>query len=214
VGKVRRVELIDTHSVSILLRVRRGTPVTTASVATITSRGLATRGFTGYVVVALEDLGTDTRPLVAAPGEPYPVIATAPSRSVSLDTTISQVNENVQQMSDLLRTLLDARTVASLKQSADSLQQVTHTLAANNQKLNTIILNSEQASRQLQPLLQSSNETVKALQTQVLPQAQRTVAHLDRLSTSLNGAATKIERDPSVLLRGAAAPRLGPGESR
>jgi len=214
VGKVRRVELVDAHSVSILLGIRRDAPVTTATVATITGRGLATRGFTGYVVVALEDAGTDAQPLLAAPGEPFPVIRAAPSRSVSLDTTIGQVNENVQQMSELLRSLLDPKTVASLKQSADSLQQVTRTLATDNEKLNAIILNGEHASRQLEPLLQSSNDTVKALQTQVLPEAHRTLANLERLSTSLNGVASKVERDPSVLVRGAAAPRPGPGEGR
>src|SRR5690349_15225261 len=102
VGKVKRVELIDARSVSILLSVDKHAPITTATVATITGRGLATRGFTGYVYVALEDAGTDARPLVAA-GRPFPLIATAPSRSVNLDTAIDQLNQNVQLMSELLQ---------------------------------------------------------------------------------------------------------------
>lgn len=213
VGKVERVKLTDARSVSIILSVRKDAPVTAATVATITARGLATRGFTGYVYVSLEDLGTDSRPLVASPGT-LPVIPTAPSRSVNLDTTISQVNENIQLMSDLLQALLDGKTIAALKQSVDSLQHVTSTLAANNQKLSTIMSNTERASNEFRPLLQASNDTVRALQTQVLPQAHKTLANLDRLSTSLNGVAGKIERDPSVLLRGAAAPTPGPGEAR
>ena len=43
VGKVRSVELSAPHSVTILLDIRKEVPVTTATVATITSRGLATR---------------------------------------------------------------------------------------------------------------------------------------------------------------------------
>src|SRR5258706_1408271 len=39
VGKVKRVELRDSRSVSILLSVRREAPVTSATVATITGRG-------------------------------------------------------------------------------------------------------------------------------------------------------------------------------
>ena len=214
VGRVKRVELNDPRSVSILLSVKKEAPVTSATVATITARGLATRGFTGYVYVSLEDGGTPGGPLAAVPGEPYPQLRSAPSRSVNLDTTISQVNENVQVMTDLLQTVLDEKTIASLKQSVDSLQQVTRTLAANNRRLATIVANTEQASQQFRPLLNSSNDTVRALQTQVLPEAYQTLSKLNRLSTSLNGAAAKINRDPSVLVRGAAAPPLGPGESR
>jgi len=213
VGKVTRVELIDPHSVSILLSLRKEAPVTMATVATITARGLATRGFTGYVVVSLEDVGTDPRPMATPAGEPFPVIPTAPSRSVNLDTAISQVNENVQAMTELLQSVLDQKTIASLKDSVDSLQQVTRTLAANNRQLDSIIVNTDRASRQLKPLLASSNDTVKALQTQVLPEAYKTLANMERLSNSLNAAATKISRDPAILVRGSTAPP-GPGESK
>lgn len=214
VGRVERVELIDPHLVSIVLRLKRQAPVTMATVATITARGLASRGFTGYVYVSLEDDGGDFRQIVTAPGEPHPLIRAAPSRSVNLDTAISQVNENVRIMTDLLQTVLDEKTIASLKQSADNLQQVTRTLAANNERLATIVANSEQASHQLRPLLRSSNDTVKTLQTQVLPEAYRSLSNLNQLLGSLNGAAAKIDRDPSILLRGVATPPPGPGENK
>jgi phospholipid/cholesterol/gamma-HCH transport system substrate-binding protein len=184
VGKVKRIELTHSHAVSILLSVYREAPVTTATVATITGRGLATRGFTGYVYVSLEDVGTDARPLVAPPGRPFPLIPTAPSRSVNLDTTINQLSQNVQLMTDLLQSVLDQKTIASLKQSVDSLQRVTQTLAANNEKLSSIILHAERASTQFEPLLQSSNDTVRALQTQILPEAHRTLTKLDNLAST------------------------------
>ena len=214
VGKVKAIELIDSRAVGILLRIKKDAPVTTATVATITSRGLATRGFTGYVYIALEDAGTDSQELVVQPGKKYPVIATAPSRSVNLDTAISQVNENVQSMTQLLQTALDEKTVALLKQSVDSLQRVTKTLADNNDKLNSLVVNAERASHQLKPLLESSHDTVTALQTQLLPEAQKAVSRLDDLSSSLSGAAARINRDPSVLVRGAVPPPPGPGEGR
>jgi phospholipid/cholesterol/gamma-HCH transport system substrate-binding protein len=250
VGKVKSVELIDSRSIRILLSIRNDAPVTTATVATITSRGLATRGFTGYVYVSLEDAGTDSRSLVARAGERYPAIPTAPSKSVSLDLAISQVNGNVQVMTELLQNVLDKNTVASLKQSVDSLQQVTKMLADNNAKVNSLIINGERASRQLQPLLASSQETVTALQTQILPETHRALtsldnlstslqplvesskdtvnalqtqilpethkalASLDSLSTSLSGFATKVSKDPSVIVRGVAPRSLGPGEEK
>lgn len=184
VGKVKRVDLTHAHSVRILLSVSKEAPVTTATVATITGRGLATRGFTGYVYVSLEEVGTDARPLVAPPGSPFPVIPTAPSRSVNLDTTIDQLSQNVQLMTDLLQSVLDQETIASLKQSVDSLQRVTQTLAANNEELGSIIQHAERASAQFEPLLQSTNSAVRTLQGQILPEARRTLTRLDTLAST------------------------------
>jgi phospholipid/cholesterol/gamma-HCH transport system substrate-binding protein len=102
VGKVKRVELTGPRSVSILLGIRDSAPVTAATVATITSRGLATRGFTGYVYISLEDAGEDKRPIATAQGADYPVIRTAPSRMVNVDMAIDQVNRNVERLSHVL----------------------------------------------------------------------------------------------------------------
>ena len=51
----------------------------------------------------------------------------------------------------------------------------------------------------------------KALESQVLPQAQKTLTRLDELSTSMSGAAEKVKRDPSVVVRGERR-KPGPGE--
>jgi phospholipid/cholesterol/gamma-HCH transport system substrate-binding protein len=241
VGKVQQVRLVDPRNVRVLLEVDKDAPVTTATVATITGRGLATRGFTGYVYVNLEDRGTAGRPLAALPGSRYPQIASAPAQEVNLDTSISQLNQSVQSVLALLQEVLDTQTVASLKQSARSLDQLTQTLAANNERLVAILANAEQASAKMPPLLQSgsdtvrtlqsellpqarstlaqlstlsesTNDTVRTLQTQVLPDAQRTVNRLDQLAASLNESAARIRRNPSVLLRGATA-TPGPGEA-
>jgi len=102
VGKVKRVELTGPRSVSILLGIRDSAPVTVATVATITSRGLATRGFTGYVYISLENVGEDKQPIETAKGAEYPVIRTAPSRMVNLDMAIDQVNRNVERLTHTL----------------------------------------------------------------------------------------------------------------
>jgi phospholipid/cholesterol/gamma-HCH transport system substrate-binding protein len=236
VGKVKSVRLVNSHSVGIVVSIEKTAPVTSASVATITSRGLATRGFTGYVYISLEDVGINSRPLTTRPGEPYPIIPTAPSKVVTLDTTINQVNENFQVMTELLKSILDTKTIASLKQSADSLQQVTTALAENTNKLNSIVANTERASRRFKPLLQSSDDAVRALQTQILPQAHsllqssddtvsalqtqilpeahKALFNLDNLSSSFTDLATKINRDPSIVIRGTAQRPLGPGEEK
>ena len=214
VGKVKSIRLVNPRSVSIVVRIDKGAPVTSASIATITSRGLATRGFTGYAYIALEDVGSDSRPLTTRPGAPYPIIPTAPSKVMTLDTTLNQVKDNFQVLTDLMVTILDTKTVASLKQSADSLQLATNALAKNTEKLNAIVANTERASQRFEPLLQSSHDTVRALQTQILPEAYKALSNLDNLSTSLTDLSTKISRDPSSLIRGTAPPPSGPGEKR
>jgi len=268
VGQVREVQLADPRTVRVLLSVRRDAPVSTATVATITGRGLATRGFTGYVYVSLEDRGAPGGPIAAPRDGAHPLIASAPSQSVSLDTSINDLNVNVQRVTALLEGVLDPGTVASLKQSLAGLEQVTRTLAANNQRIETILANAERASVRVQPLLQSSdavlrtlqaqilpqaqqtlgsldqlstsarqrmgvilenterastrlepllqsgNETVRSLQTQLLPEAHRTLARMEHLSTTLDETAIRIRRDPSVLWRGTSPAPAGPGEAR
>nr|WP_010130505.1 MlaD family protein [Microbulbifer agarilyticus] len=255
VGHVTSVELTGPKSVRILLEVSNDAPVTKATVATITARGLATRGFTGYVYILLNNSGIDTGPILPAPGARYARIPSTPSRSVNLDTAISQVNQNVQALTELVRTLLNQDTITALQHTAanlqqvsrvlatnqeqlsaiitnsehatrklgplldstsdtlNALQQVSQMLAGNQQRLNTIIANTEQASGQLGPLLDSSTNSINALQQQVLPEAYRTMATLNQLSHSITRLTDKINRDPSVLIRGSTAPPLGPGES-
>jgi phospholipid/cholesterol/gamma-HCH transport system substrate-binding protein len=177
IGRVKKVELTTPDSVRILLAIRDDAPISAATTATITSRGLATRGFTGYVYVSLEDAGTERAPIKPKPGEDYPTLPVAASRTVNLDLAIDQVNRNVQQITEALEATLDPKTIAALKQSADSLQHVS-----------------------------------KSLQTQVLPEAQKSLARLDELTTSMAGVAKKIDRDPSVMVRGTGKRPLGPGE--
>lgn len=266
VGEVTAVQLVDPRTVRVTFRVRRGAPITRATVATITSRGVATRGFTGYVVIALEDVSDDHAPLVAAAGERYPRIPTAPSKSATMDTTIAEVQHDVRELTTLLKGVLDretvtalreslkslqglsarlqevldkktvaelheslaavqrvsatlertldAKTVASLKESLENLRVVTRTLAENNERMERLIKRGDEASGKLAPLLDSSHETVKALQTQILPQAERTLEKLESLTDSLSGFAHKVERNPSVILRGETPPKPGPGEAK
>ena len=115
VGKVKSVELVDPKSIRILLSIHDSAPISTATVATITSRGLATRGFTGYVYISLEDTGAERRPIPVASGAPYPVIATAPSRIVNLDVAIDEVSRNVEHLSRLLESQVLPQTMKTMK---------------------------------------------------------------------------------------------------
>lgn len=263
VGKVTKVDLMDGANVSILLSVDKSAPISKATVATITSRGLAARGFVGYVYVALENMAADAAPLAVGAGERHPVIATGPSRIATMDTSVAEVTARVdaliqrldslfddetiaalkrslsglqvlshvaesvldenmiaslkaslqglQDISRRMESVLDDKTVAALKRSLEGLQEITATLAANNRRLDSLIVNAERDSRDVRPLVEATSVTVRELRTQVLPEFYRTIGDLRDLTRSVNGLANRLSRDPSTLVRGTITPP-GPGE--
>jgi phospholipid/cholesterol/gamma-HCH transport system substrate-binding protein len=117
--------------------------------------------------------------------------------------------------------VLDERTVGSLKRSVDDLQKVTGVLATNSQRLDAMLssaerttMNAEQVSRDVKPLLESSQQVVKALQSEILPETDDAIVRVSELSTSLKEISTEIERNPAVLVRGKSPPTPGPGERK
>jgi phospholipid/cholesterol/gamma-HCH transport system substrate-binding protein len=70
------------------------------------------------------------------------------------------------------------------------------------------------SNNQLRPLLESSNDTVRTLQTQTLPEVHKALTSVDNLSKTLTGVANKVNRDPSILIRGTTPPTSGPGEAK
>lgn len=59
-----------------------------------------------------------------------------------------------------------------------------------------------------------AHDTVTALQTQILPEAHKALSNLDNLSRSVADVAARIDRDPSIVIRGTAPPAPGPGERK
>jgi ABC-type transporter Mla subunit MlaD len=236
VGKVARIELAGTDTVRILVNVADDAPVSGATVATITSRGLAPRGFSGYVYIALENAGAP-KPLSAVPSERYPRIAGTPSQLDCMDTiaaaaiakldelmallkpvldpdtvaSLKRALDELQQITDQLATVLNPKTVDSLTRSLDDLRRVTSTLAANTARIDSLLANADGDSRELRPLVETSNTMVRGLNTRVLPQFYRVMSQLESRTRTFNGVAEQLARNPSVLLRGTETPP-GPGE--
>jgi phospholipid/cholesterol/gamma-HCH transport system substrate-binding protein len=98
-----------------------------------------------------------------------------------------------------------------LKRTLDGLQRIMSTLTANDARLRSLLVNAEVDSREIRPLLETSNATLKELHTQVLPRLYQSLGDLDGLTHSLNGIAARITRDPSSVIRGTVTPP-GPGE--
>ncbi len=204
VGTVKSIKLNhqDPHLVDLLLNINVDTPITQGTVAV-----LATRGITGLVFIALKDRGTDRRPLVANRGERYPVIPTAPSIFVRLDAALTKISTSFQRISDSIQTLLDKDNQKSIKDTLANLSRVTGTLSKDSEKLSAIIINTQKASENMSPVLQT-------IQNQTLPSFSQLISNLNDTVQSLSEVSSELKQNPSILIRGAAPKTPGPGEGQ
>lgn len=211
VGSVRSIELNrqNPQLVEILLNIKSGTPITNGTVATLTTKGL-----TGVTYIGLKDKSTDLTPLVAKPGQPYPVIRTAPSIFLRIDIALTQFSKSFHEISESIQKLLDQENLKAIKGTLSNLQNFTRALAQNSKKITTILDNTSKATQRFEPLLRSGTNAMRAFETQTLPAAYQLISNLDDVSQNLSDLTAEIKQNPSVIIRGSQRIDLGPGERR
>jgi len=209
VGSVKKIE-IDSHDprlVLVVLSVLDTTPVSQGTKATLNSKGL-----TGVAYVALEDDGSNPKPLVKLHSEPYPIINTAPSFFFRIDTGMKKFNENVTKVTTAIQNLLDQENLQSIREILIDMRHVTRTLAGNAEEMQTIIHNTAQASGHFLPVLQGSQEMLRSLNSQIIPEAAKAMSNLDLITTNLSSVSREIKDNPAIVIRGRTEQPLGPGE--
>ncbi len=209
VGMVKSIA-IDQHDprcVDLILNVKKDTPITYGTVAT-----LSTRGLTGITYIALKDKGEDLRPLQALKGQEYPVIKTVPSLLLQLNAGLQKLTDSLDQVSISFRNLFDKQNLASIKKTLYNMQEITANLAENNAKMSEILQNTSIATQRLPALIQSSQQTLTAFENQTLPEANHIIANLNTITDNLTGFSASLRDNPSVLIRGKQPRPLGPGE--
>lgn len=211
VGSIKSIELNEENPqlVEVLLNIKKNTPITRGTIATLNTRGL-----TGLTFIALKDRSTDLRPLVAEPGEPYPIIPTTPSIFVRLDTALSQMTKSFKSIAESIQHLLDKDNLLNFKKILANLQVVTGEFAANDKNFTQIMNNTVKISEQMTPLLQSSTQAMLTLRTQTLPDAYQLLNSLNDVTRNLSTVSQEIKQNPSILLRGVDRQTLGPGERK
>jgi phospholipid/cholesterol/gamma-HCH transport system substrate-binding protein len=209
VGSIKKIDLNNKNPqlVELLIKIKSNIPITKGTIAT-----LNTRGVTGITFIALKDKGRDLTPLKPLHGQLYPVIKTAPSIFVRLDTALSRVSDNLQKVTAAIQAVLDKENQLYIKRMLQHVERITGTLDRNSQKLNTILQNTAIASQNLTPLLQSSLNTMKTFESQTLPITYQVLNRLDEMTANLSQISLEIKDNPSILIRGSAPGTLGPGE--
>lgn len=209
VGSVKSIDLDDHNPqlVALLLNVKSTTPVTQGTIATLQSRGV-----TGTTFIALKDKSQDVTPIKLIPGENYPVIKTGPSLFTRLDTALSQLSDNLREVTISIRSLLNKENQQNIKEILLNIQKVTGSLAANNERMDRILVNTERASRDFIPLMKTTTNAMHMFEMQTLPATYQLITNLDNITRSLVEVAGELKQNPSVLIRGVQRQSNGPGE--
>jgi phospholipid/cholesterol/gamma-HCH transport system substrate-binding protein len=214
IGSVKKIDLVNAKLVKILIAVDANTPIDDDTAAQITTKGLAGRGFTGYVYVTLKKVSQDSQLLNVKTNNNYPTIPTLPSVNHSIDAGFIDINKNVTTISSLIAALLDDKTIKAAHNILRNIDRLSRMLASNNSKLNRLIANSETASNYVTPLLKTTSHALVNVQSQLLPELFTTLSNVNTLSTNVTSTVKKIDNDPSIVIRGVKPATLGPGEIR
>lgn len=194
VGTVKNISLNqkNPHIIELLINIKRDTPITRGTVATLTTRGL-----TGVVYIALKDDGKDLRKLEIDSPNLYPIIKTAPSIFTRLDTALSELSTNLRKVTESIQSVLDDENQQSIKATLHNLQEMTASLALNSQKLDGILKNTEKTVLQFGPIIQSSSNAL---------------TNINDFTRNLSQVSMELKQNPAILIRGVNRQGVGPGE--
>lgn len=244
VGYVDQIILDPTNPqlVRIILNIAEGTPITTATVATLNSQGI-----TGVVYVGLKATQINAPPLLPKPGEKYPVIPARPSLLVQLSEVLPQITQKIQVVGDSIAALLNQQNRAAVADTLQHISKFTEMLADNSHKLdetiaalNATMKNTAQASDKFPQAMKQFQETLQSIKaatnsinqaagtfsyamksgkvainnfsSQVVPSTQELLQRLNRMTQHLEVLSQELQQNPSVIIRGKAPMPPGPGE--
>ncbi len=227
--------------VKVSLRIKKGTPITTSTTATLMSMGI-----TGLTYVSLRAQSADAPPLV---GNPVATIPFSPSLFTQVSNVLPELTSNIKTISENLNRVFDEKNRAHLSSTLANLAVITQHLSDNTAQFNAIARHLEsslthidrasaslpsitrrvdhtlkqsehaigavkQLMQQAEHTLQTGQYTLDSLHTQTLPQMNAAIAQANRVLNTLDMLTEQIKQNPARLIRGSTPPPLGPGEHR
>lgn len=171
VGRVRSIALApqNIERVRLTMDIERGTPVKIDTAAVLRMQGLTGIGF-----VELTGGSRDSPPLVALPGEEYPVIRSGPSLMARLDTAVSALLDNLNRSSERFNALMDEGNRRAFNQAVADLAVVSHALAARSAAIDAGLAN---AARTMENTARVSGELGRLVE-----RVQRSADAFDRMA--------------------------------
>ena len=183
VGRVRAIALApdNVELVEVTLEIERGTPVKVDTVAV-----LETQGLTGIAFVDLTAGHRESPPLVAKPGEAYPVIQSGTSLMGRLETSVPVLLAGLTRASDNVSAMLDEDNQRALKRILVDLGQLSRTLAARSATIDAGLAEAARAAK--------DGARVAGQLPQLVQRVERSADAFDRMARELGGAGTSASR--------------------
>lgn len=236
VGTVKsiRLNLENPEQVILALDIEPNIPVTESTTAVLMEQGI-----TGIAYIGLQG-GKSAPVLEAKPGQHYPVIKSAPSFLVRLDTTLQSLTSNIETLSVNVKSLLSKDNLDSLQRSLINIEKITGTLANNNEAIDStlkdmkiVMHNTSDASKrfpdvtkaiqktatvlqkmseQIAGTANNFNQTIQSFSDQLMPEAYSSLKNMRIITGNLSGLSRDLRQNPSIIIRGKEPPPPGPGE--
>jgi phospholipid/cholesterol/gamma-HCH transport system substrate-binding protein len=224
VGKVADISLNpdNPQQVRLELKIIHGTPITQTTHASLMAQGI-----TGLTYIGLKAQTPHAPLLTQTPGSPYPIIPSAPSLLVELDTALREAVNNLRHISHTFQETFNPQNQKAIAQSLQNIAKFTDTLAKNSGNISDTLKSSKEflhsasltsqrlneLSKELQTTVKAGNLTMQTVSQQALPNAMQIMQQLSQILGNVQQISNELPNNPSMLLRGKTVPPLGPGES-
>lgn len=240
VGKVKSVQLDKNNprNVQVYLNILQEVPINIDTYAIMKSQGVTGMS---YIDLRLPKTSTSTTILKPQNKEPYPLIPAHSSFLYSLTEQAQSLTDNVKDISNSVKFLLDdehiehlanilrnldktSATIAdhsdSIGKSLDTLLLVLTNVKNNSVQLNETFADLSQLTKSLSKTSDNTNSLIMGLQNNtmqnvnsvLLPNLNQTVIHMNQSSYQLEQLLTLLNENPSALVRGKVPAPKGPGE--
>lgn len=146
------------QQVVLTLDIKRNTPITQSTVATLMAQGV-----TGITYVGLKANEAQSPPLTVENGAPYPVIPSEPSLLVQLDTALREVTDNVKDISQVFLKTFSPQNQAAIKQSLQNISRASNQFPDTMTQLQQTLKSAQQMTQQLQQVGAELNENPSVL---------------------------------------------------
>jgi phospholipid/cholesterol/gamma-HCH transport system substrate-binding protein len=223
IGYVSTIELspADPQKVKLLLKIETGMPVTDSTQATLISQGI-----TGTTYLGLTATSASLVPIKKTASEPYPVIPYKPSFYYLLE-------KNINRLSDQVNSVFTPENTKNIGESLAHIESITKVFSQNNQYINKTIrdipmlVNALETSarkfnimandvsiagKQFTNTMKAGKNSIDQISQQTVPAAVTLLRRLDTIAANLEIVSNQLRQNPSIIIRGSHAPKLGPGE--
>lgn len=193
VGRIAGIAIDEANIelVRVTIEVARGTPVREDSVAS-----LEVQGITGVAYVLLSGGSNAAAPLPETADEPYPVIASKPSKLEEIFESAPDLVNKLNVLVERVTLLFNDENQQAIGQTLDNLSQVTGALADNREAINQVLVSGAAAAEQIRSMsaeFQALGAELRSQAATVGTDAGQSMLALRRTADQITNVAAQLD---------------------